>query len=50
VDLDRVTRYSSFPSKDLVLGDKRKSKYQRKYTRGCINKVKEIKEIVQEGG
>jgi hypothetical protein len=27
----------------LILGDKRKPKYKRRYTRGCIRKVKERK-------
>jgi hypothetical protein len=33
----------------MVQGDKRKLKYKRKYRRGYVRKVKERKEILQEG-
>jgi hypothetical protein len=46
---DRATRYWNHQSKDLILSDKRKPQYQRKYISGCVRKVKERTEILQEG-
>jgi hypothetical protein len=49
-NLKRGTRYWNYASEDLVLGDKRNLKYKRKYTSGCVKKVKKRKEILQKGG
>jgi hypothetical protein len=39
-------RYWNYLSKDLLLDSKRKPKYERKYMRGCVRKLKERKETV----